>query len=110
MPGLCTGAARRPGSSAHLGFGLALGGGLADDDRLAAQLVQCLLQREVLGAAEERKKVEEQLAKARELKPLPEFGSTEDFPLQQALNQLRGKPVIVSKSATERKAEATETR
>jgi carboxyl-terminal processing protease len=56
--------------------------------------------------AEERKKVEEQLAKARELKPLPEFGSTEDFPLQQALNQLRGKPVIVSKSATERKAEA----
>ena len=56
--------------------------------------------------AEERKKVEEQLAKARELKPLPEFGSTEDFPLQQALNQLRGKPVIVSKTATERKAEA----
>ena len=56
--------------------------------------------------AEERKKVEEQLAKARELKPLPEFGSAEDFPLQQALNQLRGKPVIVSKTATERKAEA----
>ena len=56
--------------------------------------------------AEERRKIEEQLAKARELKPLPEFGSPEDFPLQQALNQLRGKPVIVSKSATERKAEA----
>jgi carboxyl-terminal processing protease len=60
--------------------------------------------------SEERKKVEEQLAKARELKPLPEFRSTDDFPLQQALNQLRGKPVIVSKTATERKAEATETR
>jgi len=57
--------------------------------------------------AEERKKVEEQLAKAKDLKPLPEFGSAEDFPLQQALNQLRGKPVIVSKTATERKAEAT---
>ena len=56
--------------------------------------------------SEERRKIEEQLAKARELKPLPEFGSPEDFPLQQALNQLRGKPVIVSKSATERKAEA----
>ena len=56
--------------------------------------------------AEERKKVEEQLAKAKDLKPLPEFGSAEDFPLQQALNQLRGKPVIVSKTATERKAEA----
>ncbi|MEN9416982.1 MAG: hypothetical protein RI988_602 [Pseudomonadota bacterium] len=60
--------------------------------------------------AEERKKIEEQLAKAREIKPLPEFGSAEDFPLQQALNQLRGKPVIVSKTATERKAEAVEAR
>jgi carboxyl-terminal processing protease len=56
--------------------------------------------------AEERKKIEEQLAKAREIKPLPEFGSPEDFPLQQALNRLRGKPVMVSKTATERKAEA----
>jgi carboxyl-terminal processing protease len=57
--------------------------------------------------AEERKKIEEQLAKQRDsIKPLPEFGSAEDFPLQQALNQLRGKPVIVSKTATERKAEA----
>ena len=57
--------------------------------------------------AEERKKVEEQLAKQRDsIKPLPEFGSAEDFPLQQALNQLRGKPVAVSKTATERKASA----
>jgi carboxyl-terminal processing protease len=57
--------------------------------------------------AEERKKAEEQLARQREaLKPLPEFGSAEDFPLQQALNQLRGKPVVVSKTATERKASA----
>ncbi len=57
--------------------------------------------------AEERKRVEEQLSKQRDnLKPLPEFGSAEDFPLQQALNQLRGKPVVVSKTAAERKAEA----
>ena len=56
--------------------------------------------------AEERKKAEEQLARQREaLKPLPEFGSAEDFPLQQALNQLRGKPVISSKTASERKAD-----
>jgi carboxyl-terminal processing protease len=40
-------------------------------------------------------------------KPLPEFGSTEDFPLVQALNQLRGLPVVASKTAAERKAEAT---
>jgi carboxyl-terminal processing protease len=48
-------------------------------------------------------------AKSRESppKPLPEFGSPEDFPLQQALNQLRGLPVMASKTArAERKAEA----
>ena len=39
-------------------------------------------------------------------KPLPEFGSAEDFPLVQALNQLRGLPVVASKTAAERKAEA----
>jgi carboxyl-terminal processing protease len=57
--------------------------------------------------AEERKKIEEQLAKQRDsIKPLPEFGSAEDFQLQQALNKLSGKPVVVSKTASERKAEA----
>jgi len=38
-------------------------------------------------------------------KPLPEFGSAEDFPLQQAINKLQGKPVLVSKTMTERKPE-----
>jgi carboxyl-terminal processing protease len=48
---------------------------------------------------EARKKLEEQQAKSKEPpKPLPEFGSAEDFQLQQALNQLRGKPVVVSKT------------
>ena len=57
---------------------------------------------------EARKKLEEQQAKSKEPpKPLPEFGSAEDFQLQQALNQLRGKPVLVSKTAGERKAETT---
>ena len=56
---------------------------------------------------EARVKFEEQLAKSKEpVKPLPEFGSAEDFPLQQALNQLRGLPVAASKTAVERKAEA----
>ena len=51
--------------------------------------------------------LEEQLAKQKEPpKPLPEFGTAEDFQLRQALNQLSQKPVIVSKTATERKAEA----
>ena len=56
---------------------------------------------------EARKKLEEQQAKSKEPpKPLPEFGSPEDFQLRQALNQLRGLPVVVSKTMSERKAEA----
>ena len=56
---------------------------------------------------EARKKLEEQLAKSKEpVKPLPEFGTAEDFPLQQAINQLRGLPVIASKTAVEQRAEA----
>jgi len=54
---------------------------------------------------EARQKLEEQMAKTKEPpKPLPEFGSPEDFPLQQALNQLRGKPVMASKTQAERQA------
>jgi carboxyl-terminal processing protease len=56
---------------------------------------------------EARRKLEEQLAQSKEPpKPLPEFGSPEDFPLVQALNQLKGKPVMASKTASERRAEA----
>ena len=54
---------------------------------------------------EARKKLEELSAKTKEPpKPLPEFGGAQDFPLQQALNQLKGKPVAVSKTMSERKA------
>jgi len=55
---------------------------------------------------EARQKLEAEYAKKEAPKPLPEFGSSEDFPLAQALNQLKGRPVLVSKTATERKAEA----
>jgi carboxyl-terminal processing protease len=57
---------------------------------------------------EARKKLEDETAKKAsrsELKPPPEFGSAEDFQLAQALNRLKGKPVMVSKTAVERKAE-----
>jgi carboxyl-terminal processing protease len=56
-----------------------------------------------------RKKLEDETAtKAarNELKPPPEFGTAEDFQLTQALNRLKGKSVLVSKTAVERKAEA----
>jgi carboxyl-terminal processing protease len=53
---------------------------------------------------EARRKVEEEAAKkSAPPKPLPEFGSSEDFQLAQAINRLKGKPVLVSKTATERK-------
>ena len=61
---------------------------------------------------EARKKLEDETAKKAatrsDLKPPPEFGTDEDFQLAQALNRLKGKPVLVSKTAVERKAE-TET-
>ncbi len=54
-----------------------------------------------------RKKLEDEAAaRAAAPKPLPEFGSAEDFQLAQALNRLKGKQVLVSKTLVERKAEA----
>jgi len=59
---------------------------------------------------EARQKLEAEYAKRAEPpKPLPEFGSAEDFPLLQALNKLKGQPVIASKAPLERKAEAKTT-
>jgi carboxyl-terminal processing protease len=59
---------------------------------------------------EARKKLEDESAEKKAAvppKPLPEFGSAEDFQLAQALNRLKGKTVLVSKTAVERKAEVT---
>jgi carboxyl-terminal processing protease len=54
-----------------------------------------------------REKLEaEQVKKNTPAKPLPEFGSTEDFQLAQAINQLKGKPVLISKTLAERKPDA----
>jgi carboxyl-terminal processing protease len=56
---------------------------------------------------EARKKLEAEAAKGSDgPKPLPEFGSENDFPLLQALNHLKGQPVVTSKTMAERKAEA----
>jgi carboxyl-terminal processing protease len=57
---------------------------------------------------EARKKLEDEVAKKSSAAPKPpvEFGSAEDFQLTQALNRLKGKTVMVSKTAVERKAEA----
>ena len=55
-----------------------------------------------------RKKAEEEARKAPIDRKIPEFGTDKDFPLVQALNQLKGRPVLVSKTMVERKEEKKE--
>jgi carboxyl-terminal processing protease len=47
---------------------------------------------------EARKRLEEEAKKPPQDRKTPEFGSAEDFPLQQAINNLKGAPVIASKT------------
>ena len=51
------------------------------------------------------KKLEDEAKKPPQDRKLPEFGSDKDFQLLQALNQLKGQPVVISKTMTERKEE-----
>jgi len=55
-----------------------------------------------------RKKLEDEAKKNPGQRLVPEFGSDKDFQLQQALNQLKGKPVLVSKTQTVRAEEKKE--
>ena len=52
------------------------------------------------------KKLEEESKKPAAERRLPEFGSDKDFQLQQALNQLKGRPVKASTILAERKPES----
>jgi carboxyl-terminal processing protease len=54
------------------------------------------------------KRLEEESRKPASERRPPEFGSDKDFQLQQALNQLKGRPVLVSKTQVERKEEPKE--
>jgi len=54
------------------------------------------------------KKLEDEAKKTPQDRKLPEFGTDKDFQLQQALNRLKGQPVMVSKTQTERKEELKE--
>ena len=47
---------------------------------------------------EARKRLEEEAKKPAADRKVPEFGSDKDFPLVQALNRLKGAPVLVSKT------------
>ena len=54
---------------------------------------------------EARKRLEAETANNPAARRAPEFGTDKDFQLSQALNQLKGRPVLVSKTQTERKDE-----
>ncbi|MDO8285424.1 MAG: S41 family peptidase [Rhodoferax sp.] len=54
------------------------------------------------------KRLEEESRKPLSERRPPEFGSEKDFQLIQALNQLKGRPVLVSKTQVERKEEPKE--
>lgn len=54
---------------------------------------------------EARLKLEEEMKKPVAERRLPEFGSDKDFPLRQALNQLKGLTVVASKTLVERQEE-----
>ena len=54
------------------------------------------------------KRLEEESRKPVADRKAPEFGSDKDFQLAQAIKQLKGQPVKVSKTLTERKAEVKE--
>ena len=55
-----------------------------------------------------RKKAEEEAKKAPVDRKIPEFGTDKDFQLVQAINQLKGRPVLISKTMVERKEEKKE--
>ena len=57
---------------------------------------------------EARKRMEEEAKKPVADRKIPEFGSDKDFQLVQALNQLKGRTVLASKTLTERKDEKKE--
>jgi carboxyl-terminal processing protease len=57
---------------------------------------------------EARKKLEDEAKKPAADRKIPEFGSDKDFQLTQAINKLKGRPVMVSKTMVERKEEPKE--
>jgi carboxyl-terminal processing protease len=57
---------------------------------------------------EARKKLEEELKKPAADRKMPEYGSDKDFQLLQAIKQLKGQPVMISKTMVERPEEKKE--
>jgi carboxyl-terminal processing protease len=80
-----------------------LNSGQGDEKKADAQLKIQEQARE-----EARKKLEEELKKPLAERKIPEYGSDKDFQLAQAINQLKGQSVMVSKTMVERPEEKKE--
>ncbi|MFN3611290.1 S41 family peptidase [Tepidimonas sp.] len=76
-----------------------------DEAKLTEAEREALRQRE-REREQARQRLEEEQRKNPGARLLPEFGSEKDFQLQQALNRLKGLPVVASKTAAERPAKA----
>ena len=76
-----------------------------DEAKLTEAEREALRQRE-REREQARQRLEEEQRKNPGARLLPEFGSDKDFQLQQALNRLKGLPVVASKTAAERPAKA----
>ena len=74
----------------------------------AAKVALTLKTVEAMLAKKMRQKLEEEARKNPSQRLVPEFGSDKDFQLQQAINQLKGRPVMVSKSQAVRTEEKKE--
>ena len=61
-----------------------------------------------LGSGQGEEQKDEEAKKPAAERKLPEFGTDKDFQLTQALNKLKGRAVLVSKTQTERKEEKKE--
>ena len=75
------------------------------DDKAAAEAEKAAEKQREAEREKARLRLEEENRKNPGGRVLPEFGSEKDFQLRQALNHLKGQPVLVSKTLTERKPE-----
>lgn len=73
-------------------------------ERELTEAEQSALQQREQAREQARQRIEDEQRRNPGQRLLPEFGTAQDFPLVQAINQLKGLPVVASKTATERVA------
>ncbi len=92
----------------HLGNGNGNGNDKTGADKPLTDAERAAEQQREQEREQARKRLEEEARKNPGQRLVPELGSEKDFQLQQALNQLKGKPVVISKTLTARPDEKKE--